>query len=38
MNELNLEISVEWSDSSVPIELEYDESVTVSASETKPLQ
>ena len=33
MNELNLEISVEWSDSSVPIELEYDESVTVSASE-----
>lgn len=35
MNELNLELSVEWSDSSVPIELEYDESVTVSASENQ---
>lgn len=35
MNELNLELSVEWSDTSVPIELEYDESVTVSASDNQ---
>ena len=35
MIELNLEISAEWSDSSVPIELEYDESITVSASDNQ---
>ena len=27
MNELNLEITLEWVESSIPIELEYDESV-----------
>jgi len=35
MIDLNLEISAEWSDSSVPIELEYDESITVSASDNQ---
>lgn len=35
MSELNLAISVEWAESSVPIELEYDESVTVSASDNQ---
>ena len=35
MSELNLAISVEWVESSVPIELEYDESVTLSASDNQ---
>ena len=35
MVELNLAISVEWVESSVPIELEYDESVTLSASDNQ---
>ena len=35
MTELNLEISAEWSDSTIPIELEYDESITVSASDNQ---
>tara|TARA_B100001564_G_scaffold268943_1_gene230546 strand:+ start:161 stop:1126 length:966 start_codon:yes stop_codon:yes gene_type:complete len=35
MGEINLAISVEWTESSVPIELEYDESVTVSASDNQ---
>ena len=35
MGEVNLAISVEWADSSVPIELEYDESVTIPASDNQ---
>ena len=35
MNELNLEITIEWNDSSVPIELEYDESISVVASDNQ---
>ena len=35
MSELNLAISVEWVESSVPIELEYDESITLSASDNQ---
>ena len=35
MGEVNLAISVEWAESSVPIELEYDESVTISASDNQ---
>lgn len=35
MGEVNLAISVEWAESSVPIELEYDESVTIPASDNQ---
>ena len=35
MTELNLAISVEWTESSIPIEVEYDESVTVTAAENQ---
>ena len=35
MNELNLEITLEWVESSIPIELEYDESVTIAANENQ---
>ncbi len=35
MVDLNLEISIEWDESDIPIELEYDESISVAASDNQ---
>ncbi len=35
MIDLNLEISIEWDESDIPIELEYDESISVAASDNQ---
>ena len=35
MVDLNLEISIEWDESNIPIELEYDESISVAASDNQ---
>ena len=35
MIDLNLEISIEWDESNIPIELEYDESISVAASDNQ---
>ena len=35
MLDLNLEISIEWDESDIPIELEYDESISVAASDNQ---
>ena len=35
MVDLNLEVSIEWDESDIPIELEYDESISVAASDNQ---
>ena len=35
MVDLNLEVTIEWDESDIPIELEYDESISVSASDNQ---